>query len=492
MLRPGVQVPSRKTLAGSILNATYEDLKQQITNQLTGTIACLSTDGWSNVVSEPIVTYMSSVEGTSFFLESVATGDQGHSGQWLADDMTRVIEAYPHIVFAGAVADNCSANKKSWEILSERFPHKFFYGCASHTLHLLVKDILSVSAADDPFENLQRLCEDVKDLIHLFFNHHNLRYVLSRMQRSQGLRELVRPAPTRWGSILGSLETTLSSEKLIYNIVSGRDFMNVSGKQKPARLAARALVQGTFVFFDTHSFACSDDQFVARLKKAIAIIKPIDALLVKYQSDRIAISEVDADFQWLKISYGALLAERQITRAEHAHLVDLVEARNDFLYSKAHGYANMLDPRFLGFDYDARKLKDLQAAFISQFSDSEETKQALYRELTDFTVRATLEKEANSFQYDQLSKSNKSILSYWLTDGREWPALRKIARNIFSLITSSASCERNFSCMGFIHSKLRNRLASATVDKLVYVRTNQAILDKLDRDDSDLESDVDV
>jgi hAT family C-terminal dimerisation region len=42
---------------------------------------------------------------------------------------------------------------------------------------------------------------------------------------------------------------------------------------------------------------------------------------------------------------------------------------------------------------------------------------------------------------------------------------------VFSVASSSAASERNFSSVGFIHSKLRNCLGQYTVEKLVYVKT---------------------
>jgi hypothetical protein len=41
-----------------------------------------------------------------------------------------------------------------------------------------------------------------------------------------------------------------------------------------------------------------------------------------------------------------------------------------------------------------------------------------------------------------------------------------------SVASSSTASEHNFSTMGFIHSKLRNCLGRDTVEKLVYVKTN--------------------
>ena len=49
------------------------------------------------------------------------------------------------------------------------------------------------------------------------------------------------------------------------------------------------------------------------------------------------------------------------------------------------------------------------------------------------------------------------------------------ATRIFGLLTSSAASERNFSTMGFLHTKLRNRLSQTVVNKLVFVRTNHLL-----------------
>lgn len=96
-------------------------------------------------LGEPIVNYMAATPTGSFFLESVNTGSQGHTAQWIADDISRVIDSFvsvePTIIVTGAVTDNTSANKRAWSILEEKYPNKFFHGCVCHCLNLLVKDI---------------------------------------------------------------------------------------------------------------------------------------------------------------------------------------------------------------------------------------------------------------------------------------------------------------------------------------------------------------
>ena len=59
--------------------------------------------------------------------------------------------------------------------------------------------------------------------------------------------------------------------------------------------------------------------------------------------------------------------------------------------------------------------------------------------------------------------------------GPVWPELQKICTKLFTIATSSsASCERNFSTMGFLHTKLRNRMAVKTVEMMVYIKSNHA------------------
>jgi hypothetical protein len=72
--------------------------------------------------------------------------------------------------------------------------------------------------------------------------------------------------------------------------------------------------------------------------------------------------------------------------------------------------------------------------------------------------------------------NRKTPLQYWQSDGIGWPDLQKIALRIFTMSTSSAASERNFSTFGFVHSKLRNCLRPDSVDKLVFIKTNYSAL----------------
>jgi hAT family C-terminal dimerisation region len=55
---------------------------------------------------------------------------------------------------------------------------------------------------------------------------------------------------------------------------------------------------------------------------------------------------------------------------------------------------------------------------------------------------------------------------------QDWPLLAHLALKVFSVASSSTASECNFSTMGVIHFKLQNCLGRDTVEKLVYVKTN--------------------
>jgi hypothetical protein len=64
------------------------------------------------------------------------------------------------------------------------------------------------------------------------------------------------------------------------------------------------------------------------------------------------------------------------------------------------------------------------------------------------------------------------------------PELAQVGMRVLSQVISASSCERNWSAHGHIHSKVRNKLAPETTEKLVFVYSNRKLVTKIqDKDE---------
>lgn len=476
-LNPSVVMPTRQKLAGVLLNRCYDKIKVEVDKILKSpaTYVSIASDGWSNNSNEAVVNYMAVCPTNSLFIESVCTGEQGHDADWIASDLQRVMDSLGCNV-VGAVTDNTTTNKKAWRILKAKNPTRFFIGCVSHGLHLMVKDIFSptktkrggseVATYPDlyPFEHLLNFATSCKEVVVYFHNHHVAKAKLKKALKEARLGSLVPPAATRWGSLLNCFRSLLNADTCLNAIVSHRDFDTTgTAKQKEQKLRIKDII--------------TDIHFLTNLKVAIAILEPIDKLITKFQSDCVPVSDVVKAFKELPGLFGKI---ESISQVEKDYLNKLTNDRFQFMYGDAHGLGYILDPRYLGEGMEREfqmQCEDLLFAFGAATSIGTEQelfdrKEQMLKEYTSFRVSALQEKQTNSFRFQMLSRGSKTSLEYWLSDGVHWPNVQKIALKVFSMACSTASCERNFSTFGFIHSKIRNSLSEESVRKLVYVKTN--------------------
>jgi hypothetical protein len=236
------------------------------------------------------------------------------------------------------------------------------------------------------------------------------------------------------------------------------------------------------------------------LEKFISILTPIDAGIVKFQNDRVPISDVIAIFTKLELKFKALQASKGLTIEEWKLIRQAVTERKEFIICFVHTLTFFLDPKYhgVGLSRDQRKQAE---DYVCDVKDADE-KEALYLELNAF-LDACLNMGNTNYQLSayscvvdefrkaQIKKRNKTALLFWSTDGNEWPRLKKIALPLFYLVASSATSERSFSAMAFVHSKNRNRLKA---NKLMFIRSNFVLTDnvKLEHDsDEDDTSEID-
>jgi cephalosporin-C deacetylase-like acetyl esterase len=175
---------------------------------MKGATSCLTSDVWSNIKDDSIMSYMVVSKDCCLFLESVSTGLQGHNHQFISWDISCIIQHNTSMMFAGAVTDNTSTNKKAWQLLQQEFSSCYFHGCCSHGLHLLVKAIITdtktkknstkvvMYPADYPFVTMLLFINSYKDVVKFFHNHHVPKALPQELQKTTGAQGLVCPSLT--------------------------------------------------------------------------------------------------------------------------------------------------------------------------------------------------------------------------------------------------------------------------------------------------------
>ncbi|ETM02246.1 hypothetical protein L917_01261 [Phytophthora nicotianae] len=118
ILHPGVEIPSARELATSLLDMCYGDFKVMVPHKLRVKKCTLNKDAWLDIKGRSVIDfYVLNCEGESYFLESNSTGSTSHEAVFLATDMKRGLHSQKFTTVVAIVSDNTAANRLMWSTL---------------------------------------------------------------------------------------------------------------------------------------------------------------------------------------------------------------------------------------------------------------------------------------------------------------------------------------------------------------------------------------
>jgi hypothetical protein len=124
--------PRRKHVEEEVKKAT----KQSI--EIYGATIC--TDGWDNVIRQPLMNVMLSCPVGDIFLGSIDTTGNKKAKSYIATELKKFIDAVGLRFVTQICTDNATNMLGAMDDIVATYPHIFKQGCAAHALDLMLED----------------------------------------------------------------------------------------------------------------------------------------------------------------------------------------------------------------------------------------------------------------------------------------------------------------------------------------------------------------
>lgn len=327
-LRPSYKAAHRTLLATRLLDNAYKDLRVQFDAQVIASPhgnarLTLISDGWTNIRGESIINYMLvRPDGAAYFHSSEPAGLSLHTGEFLAQQMTAVInDVGPHHINA-ICCDSAANQQNAVKRVQHRFPSIIGIKCTSHQLNLVIKDILTLPVFVDTLHKAVKLAK-------WFRNHQFVHEALKIQQKVFYKKEIALslPVPTRWQSNLDCVMALINSQKAFESVVLIDTVETAMSKAGPKHHKAR----------NAMSLIKSQD-FWKCLKSMADVIRPFVQLIISFESNVPKLSTLYGSYLWLfKTAIELIPVEHRIT------VRDLLRARWSKMKSIEMEMASLLD-----------------------------------------------------------------------------------------------------------------------------------------------------
>ena len=177
----------------------------------------------------------------------------------------------------------------AWAQLKQTFPNLQTYGCVSHILNLLLKDIESLKSFSDHLG----IC---KEIVKFFKLKHIPNAILSKKQ-SGSFRTLKLPVATRWGSTVTCMESIQGNKQLLKECLINPDIETLATNK----------IKSTIL---------NDDVFWDRNVKFIELLIPVVHLITFMENTSATLSDVRHKLYLLKEHFNTFVLKSPFLQNE--------------------------------------------------------------------------------------------------------------------------------------------------------------------------------
>lgn len=524
-------VPTRRQMAGPLLDRLYEDTLTHVTRTLSQWCsrrkAVLVLDAWENVRHDHIVNLMAIVGGTAVFLDSVYCGDECQDAEGQAQLLQEKLLAYGGLTNFNAVgSDNTASCLEMRRLVTSNNPGLVSLNDQAHVANLVLGDLCKIPWMRQAIQEATAVSLYVRNHQRLLAAYTQEKSRFNQNLDSDAAKEkrtavaYASPCATRFLYNRDLLLTCVRNRLALRNVVERNNGADLARLVKPRDQTARD-AQATFLRVVESATSARD------WAAACHILDPVGVYLRLFdgQSTRLSLvlpatlqlyAKVMALEGELRISGSPSTAPPSVFSQACAAVKKRMCGPTDrsvrvLLLTDVHYLAAALDPTV--FDAQAPDVGIIaERAFIAirtyfvrsphvfsplqleQLTDDQ--RMLLLRE--EFTTYAALSgtfvhgagaarRPGAAVDVASLMASEWDLWGWWTLFGGSTPALREIGKALAGMSPSSCAVERSFSLQKSIHSLIRNRLTHDRVAKLMFIHTNLNLMGEVDLSEEELD-----
>ncbi|KAH1220913.1 hypothetical protein GmHk_12G034441 [Glycine max] len=349
---------------------------------------------------------------------------------------------------------DASEYMKTGKILQVTRPKIFWTPCAAHCLDLMLEDIGMIP-------KVKRVIQRGIKLVGYIYNH---TLALNTMRKFTQKIELVRHGVTRFATTFLTLQRLHKQKANLRRMFTSDEWLKSKAAKEPKGKQATDVALMPSFWND--------------VVYALKAIGPLVSVLRLVDNEK----KPAMGFIYEAMDRAKEAIQRAFNNNEgkYKDIFAIIDKRWDCqLHHPLHAAGYYLNPKFFytnpNIDRDNEVVDGLYKC-IDKLSEDDDFVVEVHKQLLVYKRAG----ERFGMTAAMRARTKISPAEWWKLYGGKTPHLQTIAIKVLSLTCSSSGCERNWSTFEHIHSKKRSRLEHQKLQDLVYVKYNQALLDRFE------------
>ncbi|XP_053625477.1 uncharacterized protein LOC128683656 [Plodia interpunctella] len=438
-LQPSYKLPNRKQLSTTHLEEIYRNMCESIENEIRSlNYIHLKLDGWTDVNNAGIINFII-CKPEPVFIKSINIGENRHNGQFLKDEILKVMAQYDSRKFVVLIGDNSPNIQQAFQLVKEIHPHITPLNCAAHTLNLLCQDVMQLVS-------LKRFIDMAIDVVKTIKRSQILTSVLDRLVKERNAGEALKlPDKTRWSSHYACIKSLDNTKVALQCLANDDSVIRILPLETKAALL--------------------DNNFWEMTKQLIKIMRPISEVVAKLQSNECNMVNIFMMMKDLRSKFNLILPEISILSHQDREIIITAVDHKIFMCLKPiHLAAHLLDPKAVG-----RELNESEEMIAFEYINemSKHLGIDVMPNLANYKSKEGV-MWGKSFVWDV--KSMSPVV--WWKGICGSSKLSKVACRILTAPCTSNAMEKSTCKYGNNLQKKRNRLTSDRSAKLAFISYN--------------------